>query len=621
MSTFNGFVSGNMMTHSSDPSIINYQVEFPRIRIDQFRTLPGRPPPLACFLSHVHSDHLLGLESLKSPFVYCSPATRELLLRLEKYPHRMNFSKGILECRKQTYKHLQTLLKTIPIEEPTKIELSPGNDIQVTLFDANHCIGAVMFLIEGQRNAVLYTGDIRSEAWWVNSLIRSPTLIPYTLGNRRLDMLYLDTTFAQRESSLRDFPSKAEGIRELLEKLDDYPRNTVFYFHAWTFGYEEVWLALTQALQSPVHLDRYRHSLYTSLAKNHMPGHGCKEAPLLCGFKCGNVQKPGCLTRDANVRLHSCEKGTACHVFHKDADVVDITPIISRHEGVDMQELGAGGGQGDLDQIHELDLADPAAVAQLVTLCSTSIKDSKVMEKITTMLSALLMEDRKNIPLDHDFLTDHLYNKEYDDIPLKLVVDLIKNLAVGGTSNMTTQQLPRSIFFPYSRHSSYNELRLLVAAFKPRDIYPCTAPPEDLWSEEMSMQSLFGDLCSNGNHKFWWDEYMRQRAGNRIALTLHMKRKRNSEMIEQDPENASDERGSSRHGVEEDETESELEEEHLIDLAIPKKRHAQLQVKQPSPKLRLKARVEAFDAARQGKWAEIELQSVSRNHVDLEEEL
>lgn len=35
--------------------------------VDFFRPVPGLRPPLACFLSHVHSDHLAGLESLKSP--------------------------------------------------------------------------------------------------------------------------------------------------------------------------------------------------------------------------------------------------------------------------------------------------------------------------------------------------------------------------------------------------------------------------------------------------------------------------------------------------------------------------------------------------------------------------
>lgn len=43
------------------------------------------------------------------------------------------------------FKHLKKLLKPIPLETPTTIELSPGNEIQVTLFDANHCAGAVMF--------------------------------------------------------------------------------------------------------------------------------------------------------------------------------------------------------------------------------------------------------------------------------------------------------------------------------------------------------------------------------------------------------------------------------------------------------------------------------------------
>lgn len=93
----------------------------------------------------------------------------------------MNFAKGILETRKQEYKHLAKLLvhistphakywpadwhcptqRPIPLNVPTDIELTHGNTVRVTLFDANHCPGAVMFLIEGNGKAILYTGDIR----------------------------------------------------------------------------------------------------------------------------------------------------------------------------------------------------------------------------------------------------------------------------------------------------------------------------------------------------------------------------------------------------------------------------------------------------------------------------
>ncbi|KAJ4020822.1 hypothetical protein NW766_002316 [Fusarium irregulare] len=209
MSTFNGIVS-----------------EFPDIRIDFFRKNPNAPPPLACFLSHVHSDHLAGLESLKSPLI--------------------NYAKGILEARKQTFKHLDKILKPLPLEAPTSIELRPGQQIQVTLFDANHCPGAVMFLVEGDRKAILYTGDIRSEPWFVNAIARNPSLVEYTSGFKTLDKIYLDTSFTDDVP----FQTKADGIAELLRKISAYPDDTIFHLQAWTYGYEDVWIALSKALRS-----------------------------------------------------------------------------------------------------------------------------------------------------------------------------------------------------------------------------------------------------------------------------------------------------------------------------------------------------------------------------------
>jgi DNA cross-link repair 1C protein len=103
-------------------------------------------------------------------------------------------------------------------------------------------------VFEGHGKAVLYTGDIRSEPWFVNHLSRNPFLIEYTSGLKTLDCIYLDT------SNIEDipFPTKSAGLKELLEKVSKYPLDTIFHFEAWTFGYEEVWMALSKALKSPV---------------------------------------------------------------------------------------------------------------------------------------------------------------------------------------------------------------------------------------------------------------------------------------------------------------------------------------------------------------------------------
>jgi hypothetical protein len=90
----------------------------------------------------------------------------------------------------------------------------------------------VLEVIEGQGKAVLYTGDIRSEPWWVNAIARSPSLIEYTTGLKTLDTIYLDTSFVDDIG----FPTKAEGISELLQKVSRYPADTIFHFQAWTYG-------------------------------------------------------------------------------------------------------------------------------------------------------------------------------------------------------------------------------------------------------------------------------------------------------------------------------------------------------------------------------------------------
>ncbi|XP_074781934.1 5' exonuclease Apollo [Athene noctua] len=86
------------------------------------------------FLSHMHSDHTVGLSSTWSRPLYCSPLTARLLPRRLQVPSRW----------------------IRPLEVGQSHVL--GEEVTVTLLDSNHCPGSVMFLFEGAFGTILYTG-------------------------------------------------------------------------------------------------------------------------------------------------------------------------------------------------------------------------------------------------------------------------------------------------------------------------------------------------------------------------------------------------------------------------------------------------------------------------------
>ncbi|KAK4453976.1 protein artemis [Podospora aff. communis PSN243] len=506
MSTFNGLVAEFPDIRGTYPAPVALVLDF-------FRHHADLRPPLACFLSHIHSDHLAGLESLRSPFVYCSPATKEMLLRLERFPCRINYAKGLLEARVQRYKHLKNLLKPLPLETPTVLELEPGNHLQVTLFNANHCPGAVMFLFEGRGKAVVYTGDIRSEPWFVNATARSPALIEYSHGLKTLDTVYLDTSFTEDFS----FPPKSEGIRELLAKVSKYPKDTIFHFQAWTYGYEDVWVALSKALDTKIHVDEYKMSIYGSLvtkdsaSKFGAQHHLAPEAAGLMGFMCGNTFHPGCLTLDENVRLHSCEKGNYCQTV-LNSPVVRIQPVITRlPNGQELAEVGVGGGGDDLNRDAELDYLAPAEIETLFGLiCDDEDLPDDLKEQIRIYLVHATAGGRK-VPLD----LERAKFRDSDEIKLSNAVQAIAKktkLIRENTSSEATDReeaLPTLITFPYSRHSSYHELCHLLDVLRPNDVWPCTVDVRYWIDRDITIEGLFGKHCSGS--VFRHDQVMQDR--------------------------------------------------------------------------------------------------------------
>uniref|UniRef100_A0A3Q2SUZ2 5' exonuclease Apollo n=1 Tax=Fundulus heteroclitus TaxID=8078 RepID=A0A3Q2SUZ2_FUNHE len=151
------------------------------------------------FLTHMHSDHTVGLTSTWSNRpIYCSPVTATLLrLKLqvkEQWIHPLELCEPYL----------------LPLDDIGK------EKVTVTLIDANHCPGAVMFLFEGYFGTILYTGDFR----YTPSMLREPCLRTSTA----IDILYLDNTNCDPNRSL---PSRQKATQEIKEIIRSHPDHNV----------------------------------------------------------------------------------------------------------------------------------------------------------------------------------------------------------------------------------------------------------------------------------------------------------------------------------------------------------------------------------------------------------
>ncbi|KAH9480452.1 Protein artemis [Psilocybe cubensis] len=272
-----------------------------RIRVDDFASISNTDPeatPLLHLLTHTHSDHINGLSAKSFGYnVICSHDAKEMLLNHQVQAERDLDSKDLRAEKKRTYSHLRIepmanpnarqyyngsrdLLRPLPLNTPTQFELDANNSVTITLLDANHCPGSVMFLVEGDRGAVLHTGDFRAEPWFLESITRNPILQPYLsptvepqndlstesmspVLSRSLEAIYLDTACVMSKLKI---PTKADATAGLIELMKLLPSSTYFYINSWTWGYEDILKAIAREFQSKIHVDAYKSKIYQRIS-------------------------------------------------------------------------------------------------------------------------------------------------------------------------------------------------------------------------------------------------------------------------------------------------------------------------------------------------------------------
>lgn len=163
------------------------------IAVDFWR-LRHCPHSRVFFLSHMHADHTAGLTSSWNTYtIYCSELTRRLAIA------KLGVNSD--------------LVVGLPLDESVIVNLDEAGKetMTVTLVDANHCPGSVMFIFEGYFGKILYTGDFRyCERLTTHSAIQG----------KQFDVLYLDNTYCDPKCV---FPSRTQATVNILEIIRSHP--------------------------------------------------------------------------------------------------------------------------------------------------------------------------------------------------------------------------------------------------------------------------------------------------------------------------------------------------------------------------------------------------------------
>ena len=117
----------------------------------------------------------------------------------------------------------------------------------VTLVDANHCPGSVMFHFEGSFGQILYTGDFK----YSHDLYRNLTL---AVPHLDINHLYFDNTNWNRGN----LPSREEAINRIFKIIENHPGHKIL-IGLYHVGKEYLLESITNELDTPIFVSRKRY--------------------------------------------------------------------------------------------------------------------------------------------------------------------------------------------------------------------------------------------------------------------------------------------------------------------------------------------------------------------------
>ncbi|XP_071959804.1 5' exonuclease Apollo-like, partial [Antedon mediterranea] len=179
-------------------------------------------PATVFFLSHMHADHTSGLSSSWKDKIYCSEITAKLL--------------------ESKFGIKNKLIWPLTMGTSHIVDLDVINCITmtVTLIDAHHCPGAVMFLFEGYFGTILYTGDFRFCSEMSADL--------GVISGKCIDTLYFDNTYNSPEFC---FPPREDAREQIFQIISDH-KDSVVVIGMFNLGKENLLIDIAKYFETRI---------------------------------------------------------------------------------------------------------------------------------------------------------------------------------------------------------------------------------------------------------------------------------------------------------------------------------------------------------------------------------
>ena len=215
----------------------------PGLYVDAFRTFASKTHDSRCnfILTHYHGDHYNGLpkeNKYKGPaLVHCTSVTAALLRNVHQVPPQF-----IVEHEYgMTWKH----------------KINNEKEAVVTFYDANHCPGAAIVLVElPDGTCHLHCGDMR-----YHEKMKSYPLLQQAVQQRRVGVIYLDTTYGHPKHDLIPQDVAVDTIASFVATVMKEESNTLVLLSCYSIGKEKVLWEAPKRADQLVYVSERKHKM------------------------------------------------------------------------------------------------------------------------------------------------------------------------------------------------------------------------------------------------------------------------------------------------------------------------------------------------------------------------